>query len=53
MIVKIEKGMKRVIVLDISGIYCQIYDEIYCSNERYKNILEEFGVSDKYKVVLI
>ena len=43
----------RVVVLDISGLYTQIYDEIYCNESEYLGIIEKFSVSSKYKVVKI
>lgn len=43
----------RVVVLDISGLYTQIYDEIYCKESEYSGIIEKFSISSKYKVVKI
>ena len=43
----------RVVILDISGLYTQIYDEIYCQESEYSAIVSKFGVSSKYKVVII
>lgn len=43
----------RVVVLDISGVYAQIYDEVYCKESEYSAIMSKFGVSSKYKVIKI
>lgn len=43
----------RVVILDISGLYTQIYDEIYCKESEYSAIVSKFGVSSKYKVIKI
>mgnify|MGYP006976112828 FL=1 len=43
----------RVVVLDISGVYAQIFNEIYCKESEYSAIVSKFGVSSKYKVVKI
>lgn len=43
----------RVVVLDISGVYAQIFDEIYCKESEYSAIVEKLSVSSKYKVIKI
>ena len=43
----------RVVVLDISGIYAQIFDEIYCNEFEYTAIVDKYSISSKYKVVKI
>lgn len=50
---QINKGLVRVVILAVDGIYTQIYDELYCSNKQYNEILEEFGGSNEYKIVII
>ena len=50
---QINKDLIRVVILDIDNLYTQIYDEIYCSKEKYKEILIKFNNSDKYKIVVI
>lgn len=50
---QINDGLIRVIVLYVQGLYSQIYDELYCTKEKYEQLLLEFGDSDKYKVVTI
>lgn len=50
---QINEGLIRVVILDIDGLYTQIYDELYCSKERYNEILSGFGESNKYKIVVI
>lgn len=48
---QINNELIRVVILVVDGLYTQIYDELYCSNKRYNEILVEFGGSDKYKVI--
>lgn len=50
---QISEGLIRVVILSIDNLYTQIYDELYCSKERYNEILTEFANSDKYKIVTI
>lgn len=49
---QINEGLIRVVILDIDNLYTQIYDQLYCSKEKYNEILSEFGDS-KYKIVII
>lgn len=48
------KNKVRLIILDISGIYAKIYDEIYIDNDpdEINNALSSFGES-KYCIVEI
>lgn len=50
---QINNELIRVVILAIDGLYTQIYDELYCSNTQYNEILVEFGGSDKYKIIRI
>ena len=50
---QINEGLIRVLILDVDNLYTQIYDELYCSKERYNEILSEFGESNMYKIVVI
>ncbi len=50
---QINKGLIRVVILAVDGLYTQIYDELYCFSDRYNEILTEFGDSDKYKIITI
>lgn len=46
--------MKRIIILDISGMYSSIYDEIYCTIEEYKDKIAQYiNQKDKYTCVVI
>lgn len=51
--VEILDRTRRVIILDISGIYTQIYDELYCTAEKYESLLENFVDSDRYRIVVV
>ncbi len=50
---QINDVLIRVVILAVDGLYTQIYDELYCSNERYNEILAEYGGSRKYKIISI
>lgn len=50
---QLKNNLIRVVILSVDGLYSQIYDEIYCDQDRYSEILKEFGGSDKYKVINI
>ncbi len=34
----------RLVVLDVSGVYAQIYDEIYCSNEDVVRYIADYDL---------
>ena len=50
---QLKNNLIRVVILSVDGIYSQIYDEIYCDQDKYNKILAEFGGSDKYTVINI
>lgn len=50
---QMKSNLLSVGVLSVNGLYSQIYDEIYCDQNKYNEILVEFGDSDKYKVISI
>lgn len=50
---QMKSNLLMVGVLSVNGLYSQIYDEIYCDQNKYNEILVEFGDSDKYKVISI
>lgn len=39
-ITEISEDLIRVVILDVSGLYAQIYDELYCSKEKYNDVLQ-------------
>ena len=39
--------MIRVIILDVSGTYCQIFDEFYCDEEDYDKKINTYS-SDNF-----
>lgn len=44
--------MKRIIVLDTSGVYSQIYDEVYASGDEWKEIAVKYRAQGYVCVVL-
>ena len=47
-----EMDMKRIIVLDTSGVYSQIYDEVYASGDEWKEIAAKYRAQGYVCVVL-
>lgn len=39
--------MRRIIILDISTLYAQIYDEIYCGEDEVKDLVSNYD-SEKF-----
>ena len=50
---QLKNNLIRVVILSVDGLYSQIYEEIYCDQDRYNEILAEFGDSDRYRVISI
>ncbi|SOY32193.1 hypothetical protein AMURIS_04951 [Acetatifactor muris] len=53
MLLTLNEELNRVVILTIDGLYTQIYDELYCTKEKYSEVLSEYNNPSKYKVVLI
>lgn len=51
MTVEIDKDMIRLLVLDISGVYSKIHDEIYTTYENELNIRNKYSNTSKFLVV--
>lgn len=50
---KITDDIIRVVILSVKGVYAKIYDEVYCTEEKYTELQSEFGSSEDYKVIKI
>lgn len=50
---QLKNNLIRVVILSVDGLYSQIYDEIYCDENKYQKILSEFGGSEKYRILVI
>lgn len=50
---QINEELIRVVILSVDGIYTQIYDELYCSKEKYNKILAEYDKFYKYKIIIV
>ena len=50
---QLKNDLIRVVILSVDGLYSQIYDEIYCNENKYQEILSEFGGSEKYRILVI
>lgn len=51
MTVEIEKDIVRLLVLDISGIYSKIHDEIYVTFEDELSVRNTYSDTEKYLIV--
>ncbi len=51
--INLDDNIIRVVILIISGLYTQIYDELYCTIEKYNKLQLEFGDSSMYKIIKI
>lgn len=51
--IDIKENLSLVVILDISGVYAQIYDQGYYSSEDIEKIKLSLGDNSKWKIVII
>lgn len=51
MIAEIDKDMIRLLVLDVSGVYSKIHDEIYTTFEDESSVKNKYADISKFLVV--
>lgn len=49
----IDDTMRRLIILDISGIYAQIYNQGYFSNDSVEDIKKRYNDAKRWRVLVI
>ena len=50
---QLKDKLIRVVVLSVDGLYSQIYDEIYCDEKKYEELLKNFCDTGRYRVIRI
>jgi len=51
MTVEIDKDMIRLIILDVSGIYSKIHDEVYATFDDELSVRNTYSDTEKYLIV--
>lgn len=51
--VKINSNVNRVIILDISSIYAQIYDQGYFCADDISNIKKQYSDTEHWRIVIL
>ena len=51
--IEINKDMIRLLVLDVSGIYSKIHDEIYTTLENESGVRNKYSNVDEFQVVKV
>lgn len=49
----IESNMVRVVILDISGVYVQIYDQGYFDNLSVDEIRQQYSDTERWRVLVL
>ena len=49
----IDKNLVFAIILDVLGVYAQIYDQGYYNKEDVKNIQQQYSDSKHWRVVIL
>lgn len=53
MVHDIKENISRIVILDISGVYAQIYDQGYFSNNEVKDIKKRYNDIEHWHVLVI
>ena len=53
MTVNIEENLVRIVILDISGIYAQIYNQGYFDKNSIENIQNQYSNKELWRVIVL
>lgn len=53
MIIKTNQNLIRIIILDISGVYVQIYDQGYFDNSSVDEIKQQYSDTKRWRVLVL
>lgn len=53
MVVNIEYNLVRLVVLDLSGAYVQIYDQGYFDRNKVKDIKQQYSDTEHWRVIVL
>lgn len=53
MVVNVEDNVKRVVILDISGIYAQIHNQGYFDSDSIDDIQMQYSDQGKWRVLVL
>jgi len=53
MVVNVEDDIVRVVILDISGVYAQIYDQGYFNAVQVNEIKEKYSNIRRWRVLIL
>ena len=51
MTMKINSDIIRLLIVDISGTYSKIYDEVFVSKDKENKIRNKYNENNNYKVI--
>lgn len=51
MTVEVPSDIIRLLIIDMSGAYSKIYDEIFVSKDKEDKIINKYDGNNKYKVI--
>lgn len=53
MIANVEENLVRVVILDISSVYAQIYDQGYFDKSVIDRIKQQYSDTERWRVVVL
>lgn len=51
MTMEVKSDIVRLLIVDISGAYSKIYDEVFVSKDKEDKIRNKYNENDNYKVI--
>ncbi len=43
----------HIVILDISGVYCRIYDDMRCTFDKFRELQRQYYENKDYKIVFL
>lgn len=43
----------HIVILDVSGVYCRIYDDIRCTFDKFAELQKQYHDDPNYKVIFL
>ena len=50
---QLRDDMTHIVIMDVSGLYSQVYDEMFVPEKEVDRIKHTYGDAEKWKVVII
>lgn len=48
-----DNNLVHIVILDVSGVYCRIYDDIRCTFDKFTELQKQYHDDSNYKVIFL